>query len=152
MARYMQMRRWEPFRDLLNVQRDLDRLMQGRQEDLLTGTWTPPMDIHESTDAFTVTLDVPGMTSEDVEVTLDRNLLTVRGQRSFSEEHREEDFRRIERHYGAFERSVSLPAAVDADGIDASVTDGVLEITIPKAAEARPRQIKVGGPTKQLTS
>ena len=153
MARFIQTRNWEPFRDLLSVQRDLnrvfDRALTGESDAFLRGTWAPQMDIHESEEAFTVWMDVPGLTSDDVEVTLDRNVLSVRGDRAFSDERREETFHRIERRYGQFERTVTLPSTVDPDGITASVHDGVLEITIPKAAEAKPRQIKVGS-AKQL--
>lgn len=154
MARSMQLGRWEPFRDLLNAQRDLDQLFgRGFDDDIgLRGSWSPAMDIHESDQAFTVWMDVPGMSSDDIDITLDRNLLTVRGERSFSTERREEDFRRVERRTGAFERSVTLPSHVDAEGINASVTDGVLEIVIPKAEEAKPRQIKVGQGTRQLNA
>ena len=155
MARSMQLGRWEPFRDLLNVQRDLNRFFGGTLDDSdvgLRGSWAPAMDIHESQDAFTVWMDVPGMSSDDIDITLDRNLLTVRGERSFSTERKEEEYRRVERRFGAFERSVTLPSHVDPDAINAAVTDGVLEIVIPKAEEAKPRQIKVGQGARQLNA
>lgn len=153
MTRYVQARTLDPFQGLLGVQRDLNRVFDralSSDPDAFLGSWAPRMDIHESQDAFTVWMDVPGLSSDDVQVTLDRNLLSIRGQRRFSEEHKEESFHRIERRYGQFERTVTLPATVDADGISASVDNGVLEITIPKAPEAKPRQIKVGTASKQI--
>lgn len=154
MARFIQTRNWEPFRDLLSVQQDLgrlvDRTLAGASDPGFRGSWAPLMDIHESEDAFTVWMDVPGMSGDDIEVTLDRTLLTIRGERSFTSDRAEEGFHRVERRYGRFERTVTLPSHVDADGIAASVDAGVLEVTIPKAEEARPRQIKVGTARKQL--
>ena len=150
MARYTQMRRWEPFRDLLQMQRDVNRLFGAEDDFGFNGTWAPLMDIHEGSDAYTLSLDVPGMTSDDIEVTFDRGVLTIRGERRFLGEDKAEQYRRVERHYGAFERSVTLPAPVDAEGINASVHDGVLEITVPKAEEAKPRQIKIGEGARQL--
>jgi HSP20 family protein len=115
------------------------------------GSWSPFLDVYETPDSFVVKVDLPGMSSDDVEVTLDQNLLTIRGERKSEEEVKEENFHRIERRYGSFERTVSLPAQVNPDGIQANFTDGVLEVIVPKSEQAKPHKIKIGE-TRRLKS
>jgi HSP20 family protein len=113
------------------------------------GTWAPFLDIYEEGDGFRISVDLPGLTADDVEVTLDQNLLTIRGERKTKNELKEENFHRIERRYGSFERTISLPAQLDAEGIQADFSNGVLEVHVPKAEQAKPRKIKIGE-TRQI--
>lgn len=147
MARINQVTRWEPFRDLVALQNDLSRFFGdtfGAGELASRGSWTPYLDVYEKPDSFVVKADLPGMSSEDIEVTLDQNLLSISGERKVTEAVDEENYHRIERRFGSFRRTVSLPARIDADGIQANFADGVLEVIVPKADEAKPRTIKVG--------
>lgn len=153
MTRYVT-RRWDPFRDLEVMQSQLDRLL-GRSfsngEDLgSVGAWTPHLDMYETGDGYVIHVDLPGMSSEDVDVSVDNNVLTIRGERKLTDEVKEDSYHRIERRFGMFARSVSLPQSVDVDGIQASFTDGVLRIDVPKAEQAKPRKIKVGEARRQI--
>lgn len=145
--------RWDPFRDVLSLRDEMDRLLQrGWSEETFSGQWAPPLDLYEEDDRFVIKLDLPGMHSENIEVTLDQNLLSIRGERMFEDEAKQESYHRIERRYGSFARSVSLPAQVDADAIQAEFTDGVLTVTVPKAETAKPRKIKIGEGARQLNA
>lgn len=155
MSRYMQVRRWDPFRDLVSLQTDLNRLFGrtfGEGDETAVGAWSPFLDLYETPEKFVVKVDLPGMSSEDVDLTFDDNVLTIRGERKWTDEVNEESFHRVERRYGAFTRSVSLPAHVDADGIQASFSDGVLEIAVPKSETAKPRKIKIGEGARELNA
>jgi HSP20 family protein len=148
-----QVSRWDPFRDLMSL-RDFARLFgdgDAGGEANGRGSWSPFLDVYETPDSFVVKADLPGMTSDDVEVTLDQNLLTIRGERKSEEEVKEKNFHRIERRYGSFERTVLLPAQVNPDGIQANFTNGVLEVIVPKSEQAKPHKIKIGE-TRQLKS
>ncbi|HEX9775288.1 MAG TPA: Hsp20/alpha crystallin family protein [Actinomycetota bacterium] len=139
--------RWSPVRDFAGMRAEIDRMF-GEFGSLAPDTqvtrWTPAMDVAEAEDGFTLTLDLPGLRSEDVDVNLDRNVLTVTGERSFEEEKEGTSYHRVERSYGKFQRSLTLPRDVEADGIEAAFDNGVLTISIPKAATAKPRKIEVG--------
>ena len=109
-----------------------------------TPRWVPPVDIVESTDAFVVTADLPGLSKEDIDISLEGNLLTVSGERSYAnDEESDSKFRRVERAYGAFRRTFRIPAGVDASKVEAGFTNGVLTLTMPKAEVARSRKIEV---------
>ena len=151
MARYMT--RWEPIRDLMSLQSEMSRLLDSLQPGDVSGTdnaWAPVLDLVEKDDSFQIEVDLPGVRPEDVDVTVDQNLLTVRGERKSASTVAEENVRRSERRYGSFLRTISLPSHVDAEGIQADFEDGVLHITVPKAEQAKPRKIKVGTARKQL--
>ena len=151
MARFMS--RWEPLRDLMSLQNEMSRLVDALQPGDLSngdGTWAPVLDLVEQDDSFLIEVDLPGVRSEDVDVTLDQNLLTVRGERKTSSIVTEDNVRRSERRYGSFLRTISLPSHVDAEGIQAEFEDGVLRITVPKAEQAKPRKIKVGTARRQI--
>jgi len=151
MARYMT--RWEPLRDLMSLQSEMNRLLDTLQPgDIASGdgAWAPVLDLAEQDDSFVIEVDLPGVRPEDVDVTLDQNLLTVRGERKTSSVLTNENVRRSERRYGSFLRTISLPAHVDAEGIQADFEDGVLHITVPKAEQAKPRKIKVGTARRQI--
>ena len=151
MARYMS--RWEPLRDLMSLQSEMNRVLDTLQPGDITsgdGTWAPVLDLAEQDDSFMIEVDLPGVRPEDVDVTLDQNLLTIRGERKTSSTLTNENVRRSERRYGSFLRTISLPSHVDAEGIQADFEDGVLHITVPKAEQAKPRKIKVGTARRQI--
>ena len=111
--------------------------------DSVNASWVPPVDIFEEADAIRITAEVPGVQPEDVKISLEGNVLTIHGQKQQQAEERTERVHRYERTYGVFERTFTLPATVDANNIKASYDQGVLTVTLPKMAEARPRQIQV---------
>jgi HSP20 family protein len=151
------MTRWEPFREMSNLQNTLNRIL-GQEysqtgDDLMTsGTFLPPVDIYEDENSFKLHFEVPGMNEKDIDIRLENNTLTVRGERKFESEQKEENFRRVERRYGTFTRSFTLPNAVDVDKVQASYENGVLTVQLAKRAEAKPKQIKVniGAAPKQV--
>ena len=139
--------RWEPFRELSNLQNQMNRLFQdygrGSQDELMTTGFVPAVDVYEDEHSIALNLEVPGMDEKDMDIRLENNQLTVRGERRFEKEQKEENFHRIERRYGSFSRSFTLPNTVDTDKVQASYVNGVLKITLAKRAEAKPKQIKV---------
>ena len=108
-----------------------------------TPDWKPPVDIKETDDAMTIFAEIPGLTKENVSITMENNVLTISGERKFEKDVEKENFHRIERTYGSFSRSFSLPANVATEKADASFRDGVLTVTLPKTDEAKPRQIAI---------
>ena len=108
-----------------------------------TTAWAPALDISERKDAYLVTVELPGLKPEDLDITMEDGLLTIQGERHFAHDSSEQQFHRVERRYGAFRRSITLPAHVMAEGIQASFEDGVLQILVPKAEEAKPKRIQV---------
>jgi HSP20 family protein len=127
-------------RDLSLVQDQFDRIL-GRG--FARGAWVPALDVKETDDSFDVTVDLPGLDPEAVEVTYEDGMLTVRGTREFSRKTEGEQFHRIERGYGSFARSVRLPRVADTDKIEASFDKGVLSIEVPKRAEAKPKKVEI---------
>jgi HSP20 family protein len=108
-----------------------------------SSTWAPAVDISERKDAYVVTVELPGIKMDDLKVTLEDGLLTIQGERYFADDSSEQQFHRVERRYGTFRRSITLPAHVLADAVEASFEDGVLQILVPKAEEAKPKRIQV---------
>ena len=142
--------RWEPFRELRTFQRRMDRLFNdpiarhaGEGDEPLETSWVPAVDVHESDKAITLRAELPGLTKDDVDLTVDNGRLTVRGEKKLEKEETEGDYRRIESRYGAFYRSFPLPDAIDAEKIEANLDNGVLNVTLPKAEEAKPKRIEV---------
>ena len=140
--------RWDPFRDLYSLQNRLNRLFEeqysgGREESLTTGAFVPPVDIYEDEHSIQLKLEVPGIEQKDLDVKVENNTLTVSGERKFEQEQKEENFHRIERRYGSFTRSFTLPSTVNTEDINASYENGVLKVRLAKRAEAKPKQIKV---------
>ena len=132
----MAFRGWDPIRDLLAIQHRLDRFAPAR------GSWVPPVDIHETADHYVITAELPGLKREDVHLHVEEGRLTLEGVR------RDlvgacEQYHRVERGHGAFSRTFQLPAPVDAERIVASLDDGVLTVTCPKATEPNPRRVHV---------
>jgi HSP20 family protein len=156
----MSVSRWDPFQDLLAIQDEMNQLFgravgqggQRSQGQVAERTWAPALDISERKDAYVVTVEVPGVKADDLDITLEDGLLTIRGERRFTQETSEQQFHRVERRYGSFRRSITLPSQVQADQIEASFEDGVLEVVVPKAEEAKPRKISVraGGGRQQV--
>lgn len=142
----MRIERWDPFRDLMSIQGELNRLFgrtYGEGDVLATGSWIPPLDVFESGEKFVVEMELPGVDPEQVEVEVEDHTLTVSGKREFSREVKEESYHRIERRYGSFTRSVTLPATAGSDQIQATFEKGVLRIEVPKREEAKPKKITV---------
>jgi HSP20 family protein len=148
----MSVSRWDPFQDLLAIQDEMNQLFgravgqggQGRSQGQVTERlWAPALDISERKDAYVVTVEVPGVKADDLDITLEDGLLTIKGERHFTQESTEQQFHRVERRYGSFRRAITLPSQVQADQIEASFEDGVLEVVVPKAEEAKPKKISV---------
>jgi HSP20 family protein len=140
--------RWDPFRELSSLQNRMSRLFEeqygSRSEEALTaGAFVPPVDIYEDEHSIQLKLEVPGIDQKDLDVKVENNILTVSGERKFEKEEKEENFRRVERRYGSFTRSFTLPNTVNADDVSADYNHGVLKIRLGKRAEAKPKQIKV---------
>jgi HSP20 family protein len=146
------MMRWDPFQDLRSAQDEMAQMnptlahalgLHTQQASGRSSAWAPALDISERKDAYLVTVELPGLKPEDLDITMEDGLLTIQGERQFTSESSEQQFHRVERRYGAFRRSITLPAHVTAEGIQASFEDGVLQILIPKAEEAKPKRIHV---------
>src|SRR5262245_48270187 len=142
--------RWnDPFREFAQLQNRINRVFSaaynGENEGLTTsGNWIPPVDIYQNGDhEIVLKADVPDMTREDIDITVDKGTLTIKGEKKLSSEVKEEHYHRIERHYGSFSRSFSLPQTVDSGKVVADYRNGVLTIRLPLREEAKPRQIKV---------
>jgi HSP20 family protein len=142
--------RWDPFRDLMSIQSELNRLFGrtyaggGESPGSSAGaTWVPPMDAYETKDRFVVTLELPGVDPEGVDLSVEDATLTVRGERPFYQGVDEESFLRVERRFGPFARSLSLPPTANAEAIEARFDRGVLTIEVPKVEAARPKKITI---------
>ena len=139
--------RWDPIRELAGMEVDrLNRMFNDFYSEGFSRTWVPPVDIYESPEHEVVLkAELPEMKREDIAVTFENNVLTLTGERKFQEEARKDSYQRVERHYGSFSRSFTLPATIDAARISASYKDGVLTIRLPQREEAKPKQIAVSG-------
>jgi len=144
--------RWEPLRELSSLQSEMNRLFntvfdspQSAGQGTVLRRWVPAMDLVESGDHFVLRADLPGMSEDDIEIELEDGTLTVSGERKAEHEEREEGFHRVERSFGAFSRSLTLPKGIDADAVAASFDRGVLEIRIPKPEARKPRRIEIAG-------
>ena len=140
--------RWDPFRELYALQNRMSRLAEeqyglGREDSLTAGAFVPPVDVYEDEHSVQLKLEVPGIEERDLDVKVENNTLTVSGERKFEKEEKEENFRRVERRYGSFTRSFTLPNTVNTEDINAQYSNGVLTIKLAKRAEAKPKQIKV---------
>ena len=149
------MTRWDPFQDLRSAQDEMAQMnlmlahalgLHGQQQGsgrATTTAWAPALDISERKDAYLVTVELPGVEADDLQITLEDGLLTIQGERYFAHDSSEQQFHRVERRYGAFRRSITLPAHVMAEGIQATADNGVLQIVVPKREEATPKRIQV---------
>jgi HSP20 family protein len=143
---------WEPVSDIANLSQRMDRLfdqLMGRQlrrgasEGSVRGAWMPAVDILEKNDAIEITADLPGFQGDDVDVSVEGGVLTIRGERKFEDASEGETYHRVERTYGLFERTFTLPNTVDPSKVEARFKDGVMHVRLPKREELKPRSIKV---------
>jgi HSP20 family protein len=148
--------RWEPFREFATLQDRINRVFRDsysgsdRDESLTTSSFAPAVDVYEDEHKVTLKIEVPGIDEKDIDVRVENNTLTVHGERKIEKEEKEENYRRVERQYGSFTRTFTLPQTVDTDKVSANYDKGVLNVTLPKKAEAKPKQIKVNvGSEKQ---
>src|SRR2546422_667329 len=150
--------RWDPFREFTTLQDRMNRLLRDSfgsesQEALASTSFAPAVDVYEDEHNVTLKIEVPGIDEKDIDVRIENNVLTVHGERKFEKEEKEENFRRVERQYGSFTRTFTLPTTVDAEKVSANYDKGILKIVLPKKAEAKPKQIKVNvGNEKTLES
>lgn len=140
--------RWDPFRDMGDLQHEMNRVFDtffGRPAGPVTTdrVWAPAVDMYETKDEAVVSVDLPGVNEKDVSVTITGDVLTLKGERRQVNEMKQDDYYRIERWFGKFERSLPLSVPVEADKVKAAFRDGVLTIRLPKAEEVRPKQIKI---------
>jgi len=141
--------RSDPFRDLFALQDQLFRTFgsayrnRGEEEQAMTASWAPLVDVFEDADAITLKVEVPEVDAKDVDIQIEGNSLTLKGERKLENEEKRDGYHRIERTYGAFSRTFTLPNTVDVEHITAESRDGVLRVRLPKRAETKPRQIKV---------
>ena len=141
--------RWDPIREFSTLQDRMNRLFQNSyasegQEDSLTATaFAPPVDVYEDEHNVVLKIEVPGIDEKDIDVRLENNTLTVHGERKLEKEEKEENFRRVERRYGSFTRTFTLPSTLDSESVTANYDKGVLKIQLAKKSEAKPKQIKV---------
>ena len=145
--------RFEPFREFSTLQDRVNRLFRdsyrgvnqdaGHDDSLATSSFSPAVDVYEDEHKVTLKIEVPGIDEKDIDVRVENNTLTVRGERKIEKEEKEENYRRVERQYGSFTRTFTLPTTVDSENVSATYDKGVLKIALPKKAEAKPKQIKV---------
>src|SRR5882724_8446696 len=140
--------RWDPLREFVTLQDRMNRLFRenqpdGREEALTTSTFAPPVDVYEDEHNITLKIEVPGIDEKDIDIRIENNTLTVQGERKLEKEEKEENYRRIERQYGSFTRTFTLPNTVDTESVSANYEKGVLKVKLAKKAEAKPKQIKV---------
>lgn len=139
--------RFQPFGDFSSLQNQVNQLFRdftrGTDELMTSGTFVPAADVYEDEHSITLKLEVPGVSEKDLDIRLENNTLTVRGERKLEKEEKEENFHRIERSFGSFVRAFTLPNTVSTENVGASYENGVLKIQLAKREEAKPKQIKV---------
>jgi len=141
--------RWDPFRDIVTLRERMNRMFEdvfsGRQEDkeLTPSAWAPAVDIYETENELVLAAEVPGLSEKDVEIKIEDNTLTLKGERRFEKETKEENYHRIERSYGSFYRAFTLPNSIDPEKIQAEHENGVLKVVMPKRQELKPRMVKI---------
>jgi HSP20 family protein len=146
--------RWDPYRDMVTLRDRMNRLFEdmsgskGEETDLVAHSWAPSVDIYETENEVVLSAEIPGVDENDVEIKIEDNNLTLRGERKFEKETKEENYHRIERSYGSFFRSFALPSYIDQDRIEAEHVNGVLKIRMPKRAELKPRKVKILKPNQ----
>ena len=141
--------RFEPFREFATLQDRINRVFRdsysgaSQDDSLTTSSFAPAVDVYEDEHKVSLKIEVPGIDEKDIDVRVENNTLTVHGERKIDKEEKEENYRRVERQYGSFTRSFTLPQTVDTENVSATYDKGVLKIALPKKAEAKPKQIKV---------
>ena len=148
--------RWTPFRDLVTREK-MNRIFedtftsQGEEKDMAASNWTPSVDIHENESELVLSAEVPGIEDKDIEIEIENNTLSIKGERKIEKETKEENYHRIERSYGSFYRSFTLPTNVNQDNIKAEHDNGVLRISLPKKPELKSKKVKVLKPKSKST-
>src|SRR3984893_18485370 len=143
--------RYAPFRDLRTLQDEVNRLFSTSltpsfaDEGIGRGAWNPTVDIYENKDQIVLEAELPGMNREDFDLTIENNVISLRGERHFEKKDETDNYHRVERSYGSFTRSFTLPQTVSGDGVKAEYLDGVLRVTMPKREETKARRIEVTG-------
>lgn len=144
--------RYNPLREMMGLSDRLNRMfeeMSGFNADNeITGSWTPAVDVYESENAIEIKADLPGMTEKDIDVSVENNTLTIKGERKFENEEKRENYHRVERQYGSFYRSFQLPNTVDVSKINANFKNGILELALPKREETKPKKISINVKSK----
>jgi HSP20 family protein len=140
--------RWDPFRNVNTLQEQFNRLFESNfsnrgSENTAITTWAPAVDIYETENELVVKADLPDIDEKDLDVRVENNMLTIRGERKFEQSVKEDNYLRVERSYGSFSRSFSLPNTVNTEAVKAEYKNGVLTVGLPKRAEAKPKQVKV---------
>jgi len=152
----MAITRWDPFRDVIALQNRMNSIFREFNENenpLTTASFVPAVDIYEDSKKVALKLEVPGMEEKDLDIRVENHTLTVKGERKFEKDEKEENFHRIERRYGTFYRAFTLPSTVDTENVQATYSAGILKLELNKKPEAQPKQIKVnvGGQIKLET-
>ena len=144
--------RYDPFRDLRSLQDEVNRLFStnvsrafGDDEGIARGAWNPTVDIYENKDQIVIEAELPGMKREDFDLSFENNVITLRGERRFEKKDESDNYHRVERSYGSFTRSFTLPPTVSGEGIAAEYRNGVLRVTLPKREEIKARRIEIQG-------
>ena len=143
--------RYDPFRELRSLNEEVARLFRNTtpvstaREEVFNGAWAPTVDIFENKDNFVLEAELPGMTREDFELSFENNVLTLKGERKFEKKTDEDNYHRIERAYGSFTRSFTLPPTVTAEGAKADFNNGILHVSLPKREEVKARKIEITG-------
>jgi HSP20 family protein len=143
--------RYDPFRDLRTLQEEVNRLFSTNltrafdDEGIARGAWAPSVDIYENKDQIVLEAELPGMNQEDFDLSIENNVITLRGERKFEKTEESDNYHRVERSYGAFTRSFTLPQTVSPEGATAEYNNGVLRVTLPKREETKARRIQVSG-------
>lgn len=143
--------KYDPFRELRNLQDEMTRLFTGvrpasfDREEMTHGAWAPSVDIYEDKDRLILEAELPGMKREDFEISVENNIITLRGERKFEKKTEGDNYHRVERSYGSFLRSFTLPQTVTADGATADFDNGVLRVSLPKREETKARKIEISG-------
>ena len=141
--------KWEPFRDLITMQERMSRLFDEtlsrvwKEEGLQRGLWSPPVDVVDREHEVVLKMDLPEMSQSEIDIKVEENTLTIKGERKFIKETPEENYVQIERPYGGFHRQFTLPKRIDQDKIKANYKDGVLSVVLPKAEEVYPKQVSI---------
>jgi len=139
--------RWDPFRNLSTLQEQVNRLfdtsLPRRADESALTTWAPAVDIYETENELVLKADLPEISEKDFDVRVENNMLTIRGERKFEQKVKEDNYLRVERSYGSFSRSFSLPSTVNTEAIKAEYKDGVLTVELPKRPESKPKQVKI---------
>ena len=144
--------KWDPFKELENIQKRISKILEEpffglrpkyEEETLLETQWAPAVDVYEDKDNIIINAEIPGVKKEDIKIELTGNQLTISGERKLEKEEKKKNYHRIERFYGNFMRTFTIPDTVQKDKISASYKDGVLKVVLPKAEEAKPKEIKI---------